>query len=119
MIVFIVCFFSHVNFVCFIGDGFSNYENFTSPDERGRYEWNETSNFIMPQRLNCVYGSQNKDMEGFAERTCEGNLNWGEYDGKQCVTINTFRLRNVTNVSNALSSDSWYIHTWYTTGKCD
>ncbi len=34
-----------------------------------------------------------------AERTCRANLQWDDYNGEQCATADTARLRRIANVS--------------------
>lgn len=85
-----------------IGNGFCNYEEFDSTDNRGIYNWAEQTVSVMPQRLNCSFGAQDLTIGGMVERTCESNLMWANYDGKQCATLDTARLRIITSVSKGL-----------------
>ena len=82
-----------------IEEGFCDYDEFESPDNRGTYNWTEQVVSSDPQPHSCFFGSQNQDSVGMARRTCEGNLEWGMYDGTECATADTFRLRSITNVS--------------------
>lgn len=71
--------------------GFCNYEELDSPDERGQYNWTEQEVSSEPQRMKCVYGAQFDG--GMAERVCEANLMWMDYNGLECITVSTFLLR--------------------------
>ena len=85
-------------------DGFCSYENFTSPDDRGTYNWKETAvaNPPIVRELDCFYESQEADM---ARRACVSNNTWIHpddasrlYDEAQCITRSTFRLRQLSQV---------------------
>ena len=51
--------------------------------------------------MNCSFGPQDETMadESMAERRCVRNLVWEDYNGMECVTENTARLRRLAKVS--------------------
>ena len=85
------------NLQYFLDDGFCDYDDFESPDDRGRYKWPESKVFES-RRLVCSHGPQDVDIGGMAERTCTGNLMWDDYNGDECATFDTAFLRNITAV---------------------
>lgn len=82
------------------GIGFCNYEElYPRPpdDDRGRYNWTEQEVSDVPQLATCQYGPQFEG--GMAERVCQANLIWTQYNGLGCITLSTLRLRQLTSVS--------------------
>ena len=83
----------------YIGEGFCDYDEFISPDNRGQYNWPEVEVSDI-QQLPCEYGSQNLVLNnGMATRECTANLVWGNYNGSTCATRDTQMLRILGNVS--------------------
>ena len=83
--------------IIYIEEGFCDYEEFTSEDDRGNYNWTEQAvDLTTPQRQGCFYEPQNEATGiGSASRVCAGNLDWQEYNGLQCITEQTFLLREL------------------------
>lgn len=81
--------------LCTTGIGFCNYDEFNSPDDRGQYNWTEQIVSPDPQLLNCFYEPQDAVDGGMAERICEANLLWADYNGLECITLSTFILRKL------------------------
>jgi len=90
------------SFCAHAGMGFCSHElNFvTENPDRGTYNWNETE-VGGSDVQHCGYEPVSKG--GMAIRNCIANDQWAEYDGRQCVTFATFRLRNISRVSRKLS----------------
>ena len=88
------------------GIGFCNYEEFESPDNRGQYNWTETIVSDQVLNLGCFYGAQiEENMDARATRRCTANLQWTDYDGSQCATRDTDRLRMLGRVLLLLISE--------------
>lgn len=85
--------------LCSTGEGFCDYDVFDSPDNRGMYNWTEQEVSNKVQRRECVYGPRIVMGEGMAERACEANLVWADYNGLTCATFDTAELRRLANVS--------------------
>ena len=73
---------------------------FESPDNRGFYNWSETEVGGRDQQ-ECFYGSVEE--VGYAKRECQQRFTWDmtgeEYNGNDCVTFASFRLRVLDMVS--------------------
>lgn len=82
-----------------VGSGFCNYEELESPDNRGQFKWIETIVSNEVQRLSCIFGAQIEGMDNsMATRLCRSNLRWTDYNGNQCATRDTDRLRRLGKV---------------------
>ena len=108
----LVCFMhdtwmSHSYQFLFAVNGFCSYDSFTSPDDRGTYNWTETAVTSPPtiRELDCFYEPQNIKEGGIATRACLFNNTWRNpndttrpYNGSQCITESTFQLRMLSRV---------------------
>ncbi len=84
-----------------LGMGYCSYDRMESSDNRGVFEWPETVVQELKVELNCTAGPQIQSNEDTARATrrCSQNNNWDEYDGKQCATLDTARLRTLAKVT--------------------
>ena len=86
----------HNKFIILIDNGFCDYDfSFTSPDNRGVYNWNETEVGKTDKQM-CFFEPLNEG--GFAIRKCRSRQMWDPYNGSLCVTENTYRLRLLSRV---------------------
>ena len=68
--------------------------------DRGEYHWTEKMVSDTPLHMECMFGSLNEmEDNGMATRVCGRNLMWEMYDGSSCATLDTYRLRKLSNVS--------------------
>lgn len=90
-----------------VANGFCDYNQIDSADNRGKYNWNETTVGQQLQR-NCVYNNMS-----VATRRCGGHLLWDMYDGNSCITRDTFELmqlaERIKNVRDQVISNSPFV----------
>ena len=83
--------------------GFCDYDlNFVSESpDRGKYNWNETEVGMLDEQ-ECDYGTVGDS--GMAIRACMAPNQWDIYDGRDCITFATLRLRMLSQVIRIMSS---------------
>ena len=77
--------------------GFCDYQMMINTTH-GNYSWDERvsgTNASLP----CFYGTEPAAGDnGMAKRRCDGPRMWLNYYGGECITIITFRFRQLANV---------------------
>ena len=81
-------------------NGFCDYDlNFmTDSPKRGTYNWAETE-VNLQDAQDCFYGEVTIGM-GQARRYCIAHNQWNMYNGEECITLATFRLRQISEVGS-------------------
>ena len=78
-------------------NGFCDHE-VTNNTPHGNYSWVETE-AGKSTILECFYGPTRKAGDGGrARRNCSGPRMWLDYIGDECITVITFRFRQLANV---------------------
>ena len=78
----------------YVGIGFCDYD-LQEDTPHGTYNWPETE-VNQNSTLECAFGPDKEG--GMATRQCSGLRQWS--GAAECVTENTFRLRELANVSS-------------------